>query len=162
LALLKEHYVPLGLGTKIKTNMPVHPFLEKMNQTPHAKQLGIQLVSAEKNTVTLKLPFNDAIIGDPISRVIHGGAITTLIDTASGASVFQAQDNLRALATLDLRVDYSRPAATGEDVYAVAECYQMTHSIAFSRVTVFTTDSKKPIATALATFMRSNKAFPVG
>ena len=154
--------MPLELGTKIKTKMAVNPFLEKINQTPHAKQLNLQLVSAEKTSVTLKLPFSDAIIGDPISRVIHGGAITTLIDTASGASVFQAQDNLRALATLDLRVDYSRPAATGEDVFAIAECYRLTHSIAFSRVTVFTTDIKKPIATALATFMRSNKEFPVG
>lgn len=141
--------------------MPVNPFLRRINQTPHAKKLKIQLISAEDNSVTLMLPFSEEIIGDPVNRFIHGGAITTLIDTACGAAIFQAQNSLRSLATLDLRVDHMCPAASGEDVHATAECYRLTHTIAFVRASVFTDDIKKPIATALATFMRSNTEFPV-
>ena len=141
--------------------MALNPYLKKINQTPHAAKLNLQLSSAEETSVTLKLPFNDDIVGDPVNNYIHGGAITTLIDTACGAAIFQAQNNLRALATLDLRVDHIRPATSGLDVYAYADCYRLTHTIAFVRVTAYTDDIDQPIATATASFIRSNTEFPI-
>jgi len=136
-------------------------FIEKINQTPHAKWLNLQLVSTEETAVTIMLPFSDHIIGDPINRTIHSGAITTLVDTAAGAAIFQTQNNYRAMATLDLRVDHMRPATSGVDISARADCYRLSNTIAFVRVTVFTDDINKPIATALGSFIRSNKDFPV-
>ena len=135
--------------------------LEKINQTPHAKKLELQLISANDNSATLKLPFSNDIIGDPINRYIHGGAITTLIDTACGAAIFEAQQNTRAMATLDLRVDYLRPAKSGQDVLAHAECYKLTHTLAFVRVITYEDDIANPIATAVGAFIRSNKNFSI-
>lgn len=136
-------------------------YLSKVTETPHAKKLKLAFVSSEENSVTLKLPFSEDIIGDSINRIVHGGAITSLVDTACGAAVFLTQNNLRALATLDLRVDHIRAATSGEDIYATAECYRLTHTIAFVRATVFTDNISNPIAISIATFMRSNKQFPV-
>ena len=59
--------------------MPVNPFLRKINQTPHAKKLNLQLISAEDNNVTLKLPFSEEIIGDPVNRFIHGAPLRRLL-----------------------------------------------------------------------------------
>jgi len=141
--------------------MSTELFIEKINQTPHAKWLNLQLVSTEDAAVTIKLPFSDNIIGDPINRTIHSGAITTLVDTASGAAIFHTQNNFRAMATLDLRIDHMRPAPSGVDINARADCYRLSNTIAFVRATVFTDDINKPIATALGSFIRSNKDFPV-
>ncbi len=134
--------------------------LEKINQTPHARKLNLKLISSEKTSAILKLPFSEDIIGDPVNRYIHGGAITTLADTACGVAIFQTQNNYRAMATLDLRVDYIQPADSGSDVYAHADCYRITYTIAFVRVNLYTNDANNPIATAMGTFMRSNDNFP--
>lgn len=141
--------------------MTTHPYLEKICQTPHAKKLNLTLIKADKTSVTLKLPYSKEIIGDSINNFIHGGAVTTAIDTACGAAIFQKQKNLRALATLDLRVDYVCPAPSGADVNVYADCYHLTNTIAFVRATAYTDDIKAPIATAIGTFMRSNKQFPI-
>lgn len=140
---------------------PVNPLLCKVNQTPHANVLKLELVDAEHNKVTLKLPFSEKIIGDPFKRIIHGGAITTLMDTVCGAAVFQAQGNFQSMATLDLRVDHMQAATSGADVYATAECYRLTNTVAFIRGVAYTDNIDDPIATAVATFMRSNIEFPV-
>ena len=139
----------------------INPFLKQISRTPHANFLNLKLVSAELTAVTLLMPYSDNIIGDPYNKVVHSGAITTLIDTACGAAIFQAQNNTQAMATLDLRVDYVSPAASGKNIQAYADCYKLTSTIAFVRTTVFTDDINTPIATAAATFMRSNKSFPI-
>ncbi|ORU93385.1 MAG: thioesterase [Cycloclasticus sp. symbiont of Bathymodiolus heckerae] len=141
--------------------MVTNAHLEKINQTPHAKKLNLELLSSERTSVILKLPFNEELIGDPVNGYIHGGAITTLADTACGVAIFQAQNNYRAMATLDLRIDHMQPASSGSDVYANADCYHLTHTIAFVRVNLYTDDASKPIATATGSFMRSNEEFPV-
>lgn len=135
-------------------------YLERINKTPHSSTLGMKLFHAEENAVTLVLPYSEKLIGDPDRKVIHGGAITSLIDSACGTAVFQAQNNMRAMATLDLRIDYMRPSPAGEDVYAYAECYHLTPTIAFVRATAYNDDPKQPVATGMATFMRSNQNFP--
>jgi uncharacterized protein (TIGR00369 family) len=139
----------------------INPFLKQISRTPHANFLNLKLVSAELTAVTLLMPYSDNIIGDPYNKIVHSGAITTLIDTACGAAIFQAQNNTQAMATLDLRVDYVSPAASGKNIQAYADCYKLTSTIAFVRTTVFTDDINTPIATAAATFMRSNKSFPI-
>jgi len=135
--------------------------LERIAQTPHGHRLNLQLTSTEETSVTLKLPFSQDIIGDPIKKLVHSGAVTTLIDTACGAAIFHAQKNLQAMATLDLRVEHLTTAQSGQDIFAYADCYHLTHTIAFVRVTAYTDDINKPIATATATFMRSTKKFPI-
>ena len=59
------------------------------------------------------MPYDAKLVGNPETGVLHGGAITALLDGASGAAVFAALVDIVPIATLDLRIDYLRPAESG-------------------------------------------------
>jgi uncharacterized protein (TIGR00369 family) len=130
------------------------PGLEDMvSHTPHAKYLGMKVVETSPRTAIVMLPYRPELIGDPVRRVIFGGAITTLIDHASGLAVACALDELRAIATVDLRVDYLRAAEPPLDLYARAECYKVTKNVAFVRAIAYDRGPADPFASCLGTFM---------
>lgn len=54
--------------------------------------------------------------------VLHGGVITAMLDESCGMAVELALDGTRAIATLDLRIDYQKPAIAGLDVRAHSIC----------------------------------------
>lgn len=121
--------------------------------TPHARHLGMKVVETGPGFAIVRLPYQPALIGDPVRRVVFGGAITTLLDQASGLAVACALDVLRAIATVDLRVDYLRAAAPGLDLYARVECYKVTRNIAFVRGLAYEHGPDDPFASCLGTFM---------
>ncbi len=121
--------------------------------TPHAGRLRMRVVEAGAGTATLSLPFHEELIGDPSRRVVFGGVITTLIDQASGLAVACSMEELTAIATIDLRVDYLRAADSGCDLYARADCYKLTRNVAFVRATAWDHDAGNPFASCLGTFM---------
>jgi acyl-coenzyme A thioesterase PaaI-like protein len=59
----------------------------------------------------------------------------------------------QSMATLDLRIDYMKPATPHKDLMVRAECYKMTRNIAFVRATAFQEDLLDPVATSVASFM---------
>jgi uncharacterized protein (TIGR00369 family) len=121
--------------------------------TPHAGRLRMRVVETGPGTATLSLPFHEELIGDPSRGVVFGGVITTLIDQASGLAVACAMEELTAIATIDLRVDYLRAADSGRDLYARADCYKLTRNVAFVRATAWDHDPSNPFASCLGTFM---------
>lgn len=121
--------------------------------TPHATELGIQFVAVGAGTATLSLPYSDSLVGDVDTGVVHGGAVTTLLDQACGLAAFTGFDTLGALATLSLRIDYQRAARPGETIIGTAECYKTTKHVAFLRAVAHDGDEADPVATAQATFM---------
>lgn len=114
--------------------------------------LGIKVVAARENELILELPYSEQIIGNPDNGVIHGGAITTLMDTTAGAAVLCAMPEFELCPTLDLRVDYMRAAKPGMPVYARASCYRQTSNILFMRCEAYQVD--RSVAFCVATFMR--------
>ncbi len=131
--------------------------------TPHARHLGMKVVETGPGFAVVMLPYRAELIGDPVRKVVFGGAITTLLDHASGLAVACALDVLRAIATVDLRVDYLRAAAPGCDLYARVDCYKVTRNIAFIRGIAYEHAPDDPFASCLGTFMlganRSSSAF---
>lgn len=121
--------------------------------TPHARHLGMKVVETGPGFAVVMLPYRSDIVGDPIRKVVFGGAITALLDQASGLAVACALDVLRAIATVDLRVDYLRAAAPGLDLYARVECYKVTRNVAFVRGTAYERAPDDPFASCLGTFM---------
>jgi uncharacterized protein (TIGR00369 family) len=47
----------------------------------HCQFLGMSVEQADEKGLLLKLPYDQRIVGNPVTGVIHGGAITTLMDT---------------------------------------------------------------------------------
>jgi uncharacterized protein (TIGR00369 family) len=121
--------------------------------TPHAQHLGMKVVETGPGFAVILLPYRPELIGDPVRKVVFGGAITTLLDHASGLAVACALDVLRAIATVDLRVDYVRAAAPGLDLYARVECYKVTRNVAFIRGIAYERSPDDPFASCLGTFM---------
>jgi uncharacterized protein (TIGR00369 family) len=121
---------------------------------PHCAALGVKVIAVQRGEVTLSLPYKPELVGDPVSGVLHGGAVTSLIDSVAGMSVFAAMLKLQAIATLDLRIDYLKPAAAEKELYATAECYKLTRSIAFVRARAYHPDAPDDwVANCVATFM---------
>jgi uncharacterized protein (TIGR00369 family) len=121
--------------------------------TPHAGRLRMQVIETGPGFATLTLPYHEELIGDPQRGVVFGGVITTLIDQASGLAVACAMEEVGAIATIDLRVDYLRAAEPGRDLFARAECYKLTRNVAFVRATAWDKDQADPFAGCLGTFM---------
>jgi len=120
---------------------------------PLNQAMGIRLDVLERGRARMTLPYTSAFIGDPVSGVLHGGAVTALMDSACGAAVFMALDEPDAIATLDLRIDYLRAAEPGRDVVASAECYHLGRNVAFVRGTAHHGDPDEPIASCAGSFM---------
>ncbi len=129
--------------------------------TPHANAIGMKFVAVDKGRATLSLPYNTALIGDPRSRVLAGGAVTTLLDQACGLAAMAGFDALGPIATLSLRIDYQRAATPGETVIAEAICYKTTRNVAFIRAVAHDGNEEDPVATAQACFMVTGKQYKV-
>ena len=121
---------------------------------PHCVALGIEVVSVERGAgkAVLRQPWRPELIGDPEREIVHGGVITTLLDTLGGVCTFAA-GNVMPQATLDLRVDYLRPSRPRLDLFAEGHCYRVTRHIAFVRGLCHQGDAADPIAQMTATFV---------
>ncbi len=128
-----------------------------MQFVPHNQALGLVVVAMAKADAVMRLPYQAKLVGNPDSGVLHGGAITSLMDACSGAAVFMALREPTPIATLDLRIDYLKPAEPPRDVIAHACCYKVTRNIAFTRCVAFHDDESDPIASSAGTFMISNQ-----
>lgn len=97
----------------------VQAFFERI---PFNRLLGIQIDSLSEQRVLMSLPMQDALIGNFVQGILHGGVISSLLDVAGGAmaliGAFERHQHLNAaermarlskLGTIDLRVDFLRP-----------------------------------------------------
>lgn len=125
---------------------------------PHCVALGMQVLDVGEGLVVMRLPYDARFIGDPETGVIHGGAVSALMDSCSGAAVHALGPEIRATATLDLRIDYMRAATPGEDITARAEVYHVTRTVAFLRAVATDTDTARPVATATGAFTIERRA----
>ncbi|MDB5988246.1 MAG: Thioesterase family protein [Nevskia sp.] len=124
-----------------------------IDSIPQSHALGLQVLEFAPGRVVVDLPYDARLVGDPDTGVLHGGAITTLVDGSCGAAVMSALRTLRRCATVDLRIDYLRAARPHRTVRCIAECYRVTHEIAFVRATAHDGDPADLLANAAGTFV---------
>ncbi len=124
-----------------------------LDSIPHARVLGIELLAAGRGRAKVRLAYRPELVGDGETGVLHGGVITTLMDTAGGIAVLSALTTVVPFATLDLRIDYLRPATPEAPLVAELECYKVTRKIAFVRGTAYQDDETDPVANCVGTFM---------
>lgn len=130
---------------------------------PHNKALGFELtrVTVRPAVAEMKMPWNEQLVGNPDTRVLHGGVITTLLDAVGGAAVYLQLKQPVPIATLDLRIDFLGPSTPGLPMFARAECVKTTRNVAFVRMECSHDLAGPPLATATATYMLSTKGKPV-
>src|SRR5688500_15531207 len=124
---------------------------------PHNHALALEPIEIGRGGARFKLPWAEHLVGNPDTGVLHGGAITALLDACSGAAVFAARAELSPIATLDLRIDYLRGGDPGRDITCHAHCYRLTRNVAFTRAVAYHDDDSDPIATSMGTFMLGTK-----
>ncbi len=135
----------------------LHRFVDSVltaNDGDHFNVLGLRPEYVERHRVGMSMPYSEALIGDPDTGVIHGGAITALLDTCCGFASATALDDLAMTPTIDLRIDYMRPATPGLTVYADAEVYRVTESVIFTRALAHHGDVDNAIASVVGNFFR--------
>jgi uncharacterized protein (TIGR00369 family) len=119
----------------------------------HGGRLGIAFHARGPDWMELMLPYNVDLVGDRASGVIASGPIITLMDMATSFAVWLKRGGFVPHATLDLRIDYLRPATPGQTVIGRGECYRLTRSIAFVRGQAHDGDPADPIAHVAGTYM---------
>ena len=109
------------------------------NQSPFGLYLGLEIIDIDKGEATLAVPYAKHLAA------------------ACGLSVIAALGEPTTIATLDLRIDYLKPASPEETVFAYGHCYKVTKNVCFVRGIAYQKDKAKPIANATATFMITAK-----
>jgi uncharacterized protein (TIGR00369 family) len=110
-----------------------------LQHSPFVLHLGMRLESIEADRARLAMPYRDelATIGD----VVHGGALSSLVDTAAMAASWSAHDTSGPLrgTTVGLSVDFVA-AAVGQEVTADARVIRRGTSLCFCDVDVTSSD----------------------
>lgn len=125
---------------------------------PHSRALGMKIERIADGEAEISMPYDVRLIGDPRTGVIHGGAVSALMDTCAGAAVMVHPKAGFATATLDLRIDYMRAAMPEQTITATATCFHMTRSVAFVRAEAHDGTSDVPVATAHGAFTVERKS----
>ena len=138
----------------------MNSIIDRLNQefvqrTPHMREIGARITAVARGRGSMTLPARDEWLGDPLRAQLHPGALTVLADSTCGLAVGTALSEHAPYATLDLRMDYLRPAGPGHDVSCDAHCFRLTRNVAFVRAEVYQGDREQPIAVAQASFMLS-------
>lgn len=129
--------------------------IARLRKVPHARALGIEIVSLDEDYCELSIPYNADLVGDPDTGVIHGGAVTALLDNVAGVIAWATSPDLNnaAVATLDMRIDYLASATPGRELRVRAQCYRRTSNVAFVRGQAYHDTPDDPIAICTAAFM---------
>jgi len=137
----------------VRSSFDAARFFEMARHVGHTRALGLEYVASGEDWMELSIDWREELVGIPESGILASGAIVSLIDTASGGSIWTRLGHFRPMATVDLRIDYFRPALKGQRVFARCDCTKITSQIAFVRGIAHVGDREDPIAHSAGTFM---------
>ena len=123
-------------------------------RSPFSKLLGLEMRSADKGRISLQFPMRDALLTSTDSSVLHGGVIAGSLDMAGGLVVFMNTVDVGTgrpedqpvdkgkLDTIDLRIDYLRPA---KGMYFIAEARILRTSTKLAVTRMYLRDDEQNI-----------------
>ena len=128
-------------------------FITAMSRLGHNGMIGLDYNAHGDGWVELALPWREDLVGDPATGVLASGPIITMMDMATSMATWLKRGVFKPQATLDLRIDYLRPAEPRRTVIGRGECYKLTRTIAFVRGEAHDGDPSRPLAHVTGTFM---------
>jgi uncharacterized protein (TIGR00369 family) len=123
---------------------------------PHSHDVGMVIDRIGLDGAEASMAYRPEWLGDTERGLVHTGIIVSLVDTISGLAALAAAGRFEPMPTLDLRMDYLRPALPDKALHCRAECYRLTRSIAFVRASAWQDNRDEPVAVSQATFMRAS------
>lgn len=121
-----------------------------LSTVPYAKLLGIKLEHVGKGTATLSMPVRKNLTQN--HGVVHGGAVASLIDSATAFAIIPLLTATEKVTTVDLTITYLRPVSSGE-MKAVAKVIRAGRRLIAVSAEVFNSDETLT-ATALSTYIK--------
>jgi uncharacterized protein (TIGR00369 family) len=119
-------------------------------KVPYAQLIGLELGELKSGEATLYLNVRDELKQN--QGVMHGGAVASLIDTASAFAVVTRLEANERVTTTDLTIHYLRPILSGR-LTATARVVRGGRRLFVLSVDV-TNDQQKLVATALTTYIK--------
>lgn len=119
----------------------------------HNALIGARYHNHGEGWCELAIPYDERLASDAKSGIMASGPILTMMDMATSISIWLKTGRFQPQATLDLRVDYLRPAMPGQTIIGRGECYGLTRSIAFVRGFAHDGDPARPVAHVAGTYM---------
>ena len=135
---------------------------EVIESLPHNRKLGIRTAEISHGRCVTFIEYRPELVGDPTRNLLHGGVVTTLIDTTAGGAVYSCLTEETPIATLDMRIDYLKPAAPDTRLYACAEVCRLTRRVAFVRAFAYEDVASNQVATCNAAFMIGSLGLSIG
>jgi uncharacterized protein (TIGR00369 family) len=123
---------------------------EAFATVPYAKFLGLELGEMKPGEANLHLEVRDDLRQN--QGVMHGGAVASLIDTASAFAVVTQLEPHERVTTTDLTIHYLRPVHKGR-LTATARTIRAGRRLFVLSVEVMD-DQRKLIATAVTTYIK--------
>eukprot|EP01039_Chlorochromonas_danica_P009950 gene9951-11000_t len=105
-----------------------------------------RVTSLSKTDLQLSVPYKSHLLGNPAIPALHGGVLATAIDHAAGFCAWASLDDPhQRIGTVDLRVDYLRPAPC-ETLHYLAKVEHKSGKLARVDVVCYNQDYSKRIA----------------
>ena len=117
-------------------------FMEE--RIPFNRHLGIKIDELRKGYARFILAFREEFIGDARRPALHGGVISTLVDTCGGAAVWTYFTREDGISTVDIRVDYLMPGPDG-DIFAESKIRRVGNRVAVVQSRVYAANDKETI-----------------
>lgn len=121
-----------------------------LTTVPFARLIGIELEHVASGTATLAVNVRKELTQN--QGVVHGGAIASLIDTATAFAIISLLPPREKVSTVDLAISFLRPV-TGGRLKAVAKVVRAGRRLFVVSAEVFDTQGRL-ITTALSTYIK--------
>lgn len=119
----------------------------------HPGWLGLQFHAIGPDWIEMALNWREDLVGDPDTNVLASGPVLALMDNVCGAALWHKRGKFGEQLTIDLRVDYMRPALAGSKIIARAGVTRLTRQVAFIHGVGYETDLSDPVCHVAATYM---------
>ena len=110
-----------------------------ISRAPYHQWLGLTVIALADDGIEVKAKWREEWVVNPERRYTHGGVIATLIDIAADWAMLK--QNGRPVPTIDLRIDYHRPAMPG-DLTARGKVIRAGSQFATAEAQIFDQDGK--------------------